>query len=158
MAERLHMHPELVRATRFRREFDAATVFGRVVAHDAVKRERGFAGLEVDFVQRAIGPVDDERQIHFARCRCKLAIDQSNITLVDLPVLKGNAQSAVHVLAARQDEQAGGVAIEAMHDQGVRVLDLDTADQTILLFGTASGYGEQAAGLARDEQCVIRVD
>ena len=158
MAERLHVHAELVRATRFRREFNAGAVFSRVVAYDAVQRERGFAGFEVDFVERTIGPVDDEWQIHFARCRRKFAIDQGDVSLVDLPVLKGDAQLAVHVLAARQDQQAGSVAIEAVHDQRVWILDLDAADQAILFFGTASGNGEQAAGLARDEQSMIGVD
>jgi len=65
VAERLHVHPKLVGATGFRRQFDPRTVLDGVVAQHPVARERGFARLEIDDMQWPVGPIDVERQIDF---------------------------------------------------------------------------------------------
>ena len=65
MTKGLHVHAELMGAPGFRDELDAAGVlFGQFI-QDAVAGQRRLAVLEIDPVQRAVRPVDKQRQIDF---------------------------------------------------------------------------------------------
>ena len=59
------MHAQLVGAPGFRDKLNAAGVlFGQFI-QDAVAGQRRLAVLEIDPVQRAVRPVDDQRQVDF---------------------------------------------------------------------------------------------
>ncbi len=141
VAEGLHVHAKLMRATGFRCEFEARTLFSGIVTEYPVEGERGFAHLEIDFMERAVRPVDDERQVDFAGGLSKFPLDNGDIEFAHVSVLKLDAQAAMHFLAARQNEQAGRITVQTMHDQSLRVVGLDAFDQAVLLFCAASGYG-----------------
>ena len=81
-----------------------------------------------------------------------MPVDQGGITLFHLSFLKQDAQAAMHLLPARQHDEAGGVEVKTVHDQRIGVTGLHPADQAILFFFAPTGNGEQSRRFIDDQQ------
>ena len=84
MADRLHMHAQLVHTAGFRRQHKACSVALRIVGKCLVVRQRGLAIDRIDDVPGSVGPVNAKRQIDAAICRGGTALDEGDVTLFDL--------------------------------------------------------------------------
>lgn len=105
-----------------------------------------------------VRPVDDERQAYFAGSLCEFSVDNGHVTFLNLPVLKEDAQAAMHFLSPCQNEQPGGIKIEPMHNQSIRVIGLNTPDETVLFVFATPRYRKQATRFVRDNQRLIGMD
>ena len=105
-----------------------------------------------------VRPVDDERQAYFAGSLCEFSVDNGHVTFFNLPVLKEDAQAAMHFLSPCQNEQPGGIEIKTMHNQSIRVIGLNTPDETVLFVFATPWYRKQAAWFVGDNQRLIGMD
>jgi hypothetical protein len=64
-----------------------------------------FAFDMVDFLARAIGPVDDQRQVDGAAIAFHHTIHHRDIALLDLAVHEGDGQRALHGCTTAKDHQ-----------------------------------------------------
>jgi hypothetical protein len=80
-----------------------------------------------------------------------------HIALQHLALREQAAQGAMQFGRQRHQDQTGGVAIEAMHQLGLRPMVLDPRDQRIGQGGPQAGLAEQARGLVERDQIIAVV-
>ena len=118
--------------------------------------------VAVDGLARAHARVAPDRRLDRAAARRRAALARARGTRVRCAARERALQQPVGLLGARDDEQTGGVAIQAVHDP--RALRLpaggDAGEQLRerALAVPASGVHDEAGGLVDDEQVLVFVD
>ena len=85
---------------------------------DLEPRHRLARGRRVERVARLVGAVAADRRLDPPRARAQRALHEREIAPLDVPAPDRLLQPLVRLVGARDDEQAGGVAVEAVHDPG----------------------------------------
>ncbi|MNN27754.1 hypothetical protein D3C81_1412970 [compost metagenome] len=142
VADRQHVHAQLVRAPGDRRQLDPAVVAAAL--DDAPERQRMLALLVVHHMAWLGWRVVAQRQVDAAAVQCRLAPAQCGVGLFGFAVVELARQLAVAVGIAGQQDDAGGFPVQAVHDQRVGVaVFLQAGDQAVLVVLGAAGYRQQ---------------
>ena len=154
------MHAQLVRAPGDRLELQAAEGVGArsVAIEHAIARERTPAAQRVDDLAGAIVRVLGQRQVDLAAVLHDMPVHHRYVLLADDALLEGETHAAQHLRAAREQHQAGGGGVEAVHDAGVGPARLDPRRQAVVTARPARGHGEQAGWLVGDDKELIDVE
>src|SRR5215211_9113176 len=158
--DRREMHADLVRASGF--EPDAQE---RVVADQLNELEVGDRSSRAVCFQGLAGrvaPVSADRRLDPPRPRPRPAADERQIFALQLVLLDKALQSRVRLRGARDDEQAGGVSIEAVNDAGPLLLPTRGAvleDAVDERSGAVTGrrVDDDSRRLVDDEQVLVLV-
>ena len=166
------VHSKLMRTTGERVQFHAGDrqfavevlpdqIFTEITdgsaAGDLPVRHAGLALFEIHHVAGRIVQVLSERKIHPIGVFFGVATDQSEVGLLDFPVVELSADLPVGFGVSGHDQNPGGVAVQAMHDSGLGIGGLHPADDAIGLFRADSGYGKDPGGLVHHQQAIIQM-
>ena len=116
----------------------------------------GDAGAALDVVDDldgAVGDVGADGEGDFAAFGGEGAVDEGDVAFVDLAVFELHGEVALGIGIEAEEEEAGGVHVEAVDDEGAgRVGDVgaDARCGTILLVIAFAGHGEEAGGFVDD--------
>ena len=127
----------------------------------------GFA-VGVNDVQRAALPVEQDRAVYgapavFVGHHGRLGLfwlpsDHRHVAFFDLAGFKQLAEAALGLNAPGHEQQARGVLVQAVDDQGFGVAVLHPFGQAVLLVRAATGHRQQAAGFFQHQQVLVFVD
>lgn len=156
VADRLHVHAELVAAAGAGAELDAGGV--RLPSEHAPVGQRRAAALEADHLQRAVGPVADERELDAALVGLDHPGDAGDVGLADLAPLELPVEMALRELRAGKDHDAGGVHVEAVDEERAGIARLRPRLEAILRPRRLGRNAEEARGLVQDQEMCIAVD
>ena len=117
MANLTHVDAKLVRAPGFGMKPDPAFA---VTCLEPSPIGDGLATFGIDFLQRAIGPVDHDRHVDCALCFGQTTPNPCDIGLFHLSFLELKAEVALGMGRQSEDHDARCVPVKSMHQQGVR--------------------------------------
>lgn len=142
MAAGGQMQSDLVRPSRDRLDDQSGPVTQWLV-HVPVGLG-GPAVVMVDPVSRRMVGVAADRQVNAAGSGCRNAPDDALVDLVDLPLFELATQVPLGISVAGQQHQPRGVAVESVHDPGIRKDSLHAAGEAVLQVRAATRDSEQA--------------
>lgn len=118
-----------------------------------------FAVFMVYELPRTVERIGSQGQRDGAFAAADDAVEQGDVALFDLSANELLLQVVVGCLVAGYDQQARGVLVEAVNDDGT-IVEAAFAAQDALYRGAhrAAGHGEQAAGLADDDDVIVGID
>ena len=116
MPDRLEVRADLVRAPRLEAHAQQRRRRQRLLELEV--RARRARRVGVDRHARARAAVAPERRVDRAAARGRAALDERQVLAHDLARRERRLQAPVRLLALGDDEQARGVAVEAVHDPG----------------------------------------
>ena len=115
----------------------------------------------VDGHARAHARVAADRGLDRARARRRAALDEGQVLALERRAASARCSSRCDLLRARDDEQARGVAVEAVHDPGALGLAAGEPRREQLgerlLAVPAGGVHDEARPLVDDEQVLVLV-
>ena len=129
MPKRQHMHPKLMRTTRFWAQFYAR--FLRAAVDHLPIGLCGAAGLMANHLPGPIRPIDDDWQINRAALRLHMPPDPGHIGLLRLAFFKLQPQMTLGMGLQRKNHDARGISIQPMHQKRRGIIGLNAGDQTI---------------------------
>ena len=165
MANTLQMHAQLVRAACDGLQFNQAGAVAGLQGPPTAAT--GFA-FGVDDVQGAALPVEQDRAVdgapaivvlHYGLLGLqRLARHHRDVAFFDLTGFKQLAESALGFNAPGHEQQARGVLVQAVHDQGFGVAILYPFGEAVFLVRATTGHRQQAAGFFQHQQVLVFVD
>ena len=155
MAQPGQMHPQLVRAARVGNELQAAPA-----AMALQQLPVGAAGLtRRDYpVQRRTAADPGQGLIDRADLLPRLAGHLGQVGLVDLPLGEAQGERAMAGRVPGQQQQAGGVAVETVHQPQLPPGGGQPARDAIGQLGAEAALAQQAAGLVDHQQPGVGVE
>ena len=155
VAERAEVEAQLVGAPG-----GGAKLEERAVLEAAEHRPAGvghLAALRVDAVAaRGVG-VGTEGEVDLAGVVGGEAGDEGMVDLLDLPLAELALELPLGGATQREEQEARGVEVEAVHVESAGVERADAAERTVLEAGAAAGEREQARGLVDREHVAVLV-
>jgi hypothetical protein len=152
----LHVDPQLVAAAGQRAQFDAGR--RRFARQNPPIGARRFSAIVIDHLQRTVRPVDDQRQVDAASVLGQHPVDPRQIGFFGFPPFELQPQMPLRRLRAGECHDAGGVHIQPVHQQCLRVLRPDAQLQTIPMLRRLARNRQQAGRLVEHQQGGILMD
>ncbi len=157
MADRLQVHADLVGATGL--QAHAQQRRRRQRLRDLEVRDRLARGVGVGRVARAVPAVAADRCVDGAGAGRRAALDERQVLALDAPLAQLLLHRAQNRLALGRQQQAAGVAVQAVHDAAAVGVDAARGERLRQRAGPVAGRGmhDQAGRLVDDEQRVVLV-
>jgi hypothetical protein len=109
----------------------------------------------VDYLARPVGPVHADRQIDFPFVLRRQAPDQRLVAFLHRALLELAVEVAMRIRGAREDHDARGVEVEAMHDAQFAELFEQARRYAVSVRGIAARYRQQAMRFVDYQQVVV---
>ena len=153
MSHRFHVHPQLMRSPGDGVELDARDRARSIDVDDAIAGHARPPHGVIDFLPRAIGPIDTDRQLDLPfGSSAPMPLDHGLVALAYPALLEHHTQLALRLGTAPHDNDARRAHVQAMNDHGVGIFGLNPARQAVFLAHAAPGHTQQAAGFVDNDQ------
>lgn len=167
MAEGGEMNANLMRASRVEIRFQKS-VTGQAHA-DAPVGARGTAFAAASGHADAAMQIAGNRQLDAACVVFQPAVEKGDVGLADLAITKLIGESAMNFVISRDQERAGGLAVETVHNSrtqfptdgrkfATRTEFMQQSVHHRAGFHSRAGMNDHARGLVDDEEVFVRVE
>ena len=155
MSQGLQMDPELVAAPGHRSQQQPAAVRGGVVSQQRPAGEGRPAPRPVHHLARPVRPVRRQRQVDHAPGSRRPAAHHRQVVLLHPAPLERPTQARLRLGVQGEDQQPGGVHVQAMHHPRPGMTLLHPVQQAVLVPLAAAGHAEQPRRLVHHQQMAV---
>lgn len=153
VADRSQVQAKLMAAAGDRMQFKPRAIRGTF--DNAPARDRPPAVFMIDDLSGRVIHVLAHGQVDFALVLGDDAADHSDVSLLDLTIVKLPAEFPMRFFIKGHHDHAGGVAIKPMNDSSRRMFHLHASDKAIGLFRPDAGHRQQAGWFIQHDQTLI---